>query len=105
MPSFGVNILSTLRISIEVDCNRMHFVCRQCVLVVLCSMHVCARYALQLYNADVAGPVAYYTHLVFDVSPINFAPLWPSLKTALYHQIDSYLFHQLLLTIVYYAFM
>lgn len=31
-------------------------------------MHVVARYVLQLYEADVAGPVAYYTHLVFDVS-------------------------------------
>ena len=40
----------------------------QCILVLVSVLHVVARYVLQLYEADVAGPGAYYTHLVFDVS-------------------------------------
>lgn len=38
------------------------------MLVLVCALHVVARYALQLYDADVAGPLTYYTHLLFDVS-------------------------------------
>lgn len=43
----------------------------QCVLVLVVSLHVAARYALQLQRADAAGPLAYYTHLFFDVSSLQ----------------------------------
>lgn len=42
--------------------------CAQCVLVLVSALHVAARYALQLYEADAAGQRAYYTHLTFEVS-------------------------------------
>jgi hypothetical protein len=40
----------------------------QCLLVSVNAVHVVARYVLQASEADAAGPLAYYTHLVFDVS-------------------------------------
>lgn len=42
------------------------FMAAECVLVQVSVLHVAARYALQLREADVAGPLAYYTHLIFD---------------------------------------
>ncbi|CAH0589971.1 unnamed protein product [Chrysodeixis includens] len=42
------------------------FMAAECLLVLVSALHVVARYVLQLYEADVAGPAAYYTHLVFD---------------------------------------
>ncbi|KAJ8718227.1 hypothetical protein PYW07_006157 [Mythimna separata] len=42
------------------------FMAAECILVLVAVLHVAARYVLQLYEADVAGPAAYYTHLVFD---------------------------------------
>lgn len=46
------------------------FMAAECVLVLLCSLHVCARYALNTCECDAAGPAAYYTHLVFDSSSL-----------------------------------
>lgn len=64
--SKGLGVLALLCIArgARLTCARV----LQCVLVLLAVLHVAARYALQLYEADVAGPAAYYTHLVFDVS-------------------------------------
>ncbi|XP_075981655.1 E3 ubiquitin-protein ligase AMFR-like [Anticarsia gemmatalis] len=42
------------------------FMAAECILVLVSVLHVVARYVLQMYECDVAGPVAYYTHLVFD---------------------------------------
>ncbi|CAH2267330.1 jg27513 [Pararge aegeria aegeria] len=38
----------------------------QCVLVGVAVLHVMARFTLKWYDADPAGPAAYYTHLTFD---------------------------------------
>lgn len=46
------------------------FMAAECVLVLVAVLHVGARYVLQRYDVDVAGPVAYYTHLIFDGSSL-----------------------------------
>ncbi|KAG6460750.1 hypothetical protein O3G_MSEX012201 [Manduca sexta] len=42
------------------------FMAAECTLLLVAGLHMVARYALQLREVDVAGPVAYYTHLTFD---------------------------------------
>ncbi|KAL0820037.1 hypothetical protein ABMA28_005996, partial [Loxostege sticticalis] len=42
------------------------FMFAECLLVFVSALHVVARYGLQAHDADAAGPIAYYTHLVFD---------------------------------------
>lgn len=42
--------------------------CPQCLLVCVSALHVVARVVLKAHDADAAGPAAYYTHLIFDVS-------------------------------------
>ncbi|XP_063831041.1 E3 ubiquitin-protein ligase AMFR-like [Ostrinia nubilalis] len=46
------------------------FMCAECLLVLTSALHVVARYALQAAGADAAGPLAYYTHLVFDATSL-----------------------------------
>ncbi|CAH0696117.1 unnamed protein product [Spodoptera exigua] len=46
------------------------FMAAECVLVLVCALHVSARYALQLARADAAGALAYYTHLLFDAAAL-----------------------------------
>ncbi|KAM3959399.1 E3 ubiquitin-protein ligase AMFR [Aphomia sociella] len=47
-------------------CDTFVFMAAECVLVLVSALHVVARYVLQMYEADVAGPLSYYTHLVFE---------------------------------------
>ncbi|XP_013192661.1 E3 ubiquitin-protein ligase AMFR [Amyelois transitella] len=42
------------------------FMAAECVLVLISALHVVARYVLQMYEADAAGHLAYYTHLTFE---------------------------------------
>ncbi|XP_039759540.1 E3 ubiquitin-protein ligase AMFR-like [Pararge aegeria] len=42
------------------------FMAAECVLVGVAVLHVMARFTLKWYDADPAGPAAYYTHLTFD---------------------------------------
>ncbi|XP_053614568.1 E3 ubiquitin-protein ligase AMFR-like [Plodia interpunctella] len=44
------------------------FMAAECVLVLISALHVVARYILQMYEADAAGHLAYYTHLSFESS-------------------------------------
>lgn len=70
----------------------------QCVLVLVVSLHVAARYALQLQRADAAGPLAYYTHLLFDVS--SFQLIFDQLNCAYEIRLDLYVFLFLVLNLL-----